>query len=302
MTNLPIIEMTVVSDFITATDNFQDMLTVADIDATISLKRHEFEGYTDPVRLNALFLILVLKGEAKISLDYIPYTVSPNMLVTVMPVHILQAAEVSPDFKAVMIMIHRSFLEGLNIAQRTPSMNNYMLLRENPCTELLPEETLHLEKCTRQLCDKMHRRTHAFHKELMQNAFVALMLEMANIMAGKKETVVHRAPSRKEEIMNKFVNLLIRNAKREHHVSFYAAKLFITPQYLSLILKELSGKSANRWIDEALMVEAKILLKIPGLTVQQAANELNFSDQSTFGKFFKKNTGVSPTEYRRVEN
>ncbi|MDR2968789.1 MAG: helix-turn-helix domain-containing protein [Tannerellaceae bacterium] len=300
MANLPVIEMTVVSDLITATDSFQDMLTVADVDATISIKRYEFEGYTDPVRLNALFLILVLKGEAKISLDYIHYTISPNMLVTVMPVHILQAAEVSPDFKAVMIMIHRSFLEGLNIAQRTPSMTNYMLLRKNPCTNLLPEETLHLENCTRQLREKIHRRTHAFHKELMQNAFVALMLEMADIMVGKKDTVVHRTLSRKEEIMNKFVNLLIRHGKREHHVSFYAAKLFITPQYLSLILKELSGKSANKWIDEALVMEAGILLKTPELTVQQVADELNFSDQSTFGKFFKKNTGLSPMEYRKV--
>lgn len=299
MTDLPIIEMAVVNDYTATTDNFQDVLTVADIDTTVSSGQYKFEGYTAPVRLNALFLLLVLKGEAKISLDYIHYTITPDMLVTVMPIHILQAAEVSSDFKAVMIMIHRSFLEGLNIAQRTPSMNNYMLLRKNPCTDLLPEETSHLENCFRQLREKIRQRTHAFHKELMQNAFVALMLEMANIMVGKKETIVHRTLSRKEEIMNEFATLLIQHGKQEHHVSFYAAKLFITPQYLSLILKEITGKPANKWIDEALMMEAKILLKMPGLTVQQVADELNFSDQSTFGKFFKKNMGVSPLEYRK---
>lgn len=299
MTNLPIIEMAVVKDYIATTDNFQDVLTVTDVDATISSDQYGFEGYTDPIRLNALFMLLVLKGEAKISLDYIHYTITPNMFVTVMPTHILQAADASPDFKAVMIMVHKSFLEGLNIAQRTPSMNNYMILRKNPCTELLPEETLHLEKCTVQLREKMRQRTHAFHKELMQNAFVAFMLEMANIMVGKKDTMVRRTLSRKEEIMNEFVNLLIQHCKQEHNVSYYAAKLFITPQYLSLILKEISGKSANKWIDEALMVEAKILLKMPNLTVQQVADELNFSDQSTFGKFFKKNLGVSPMEYRK---
>ena len=76
-------------------------------------------------------------------------------------------------------------------------------------------------------------------------------------------------------------------------------KLFITPQYLSLILKELTGKSANKWIDDALIVEAKILLKAPQATVQQVADILHFSDQSTFGKFFKKHMGISPMEYRK---
>lgn len=299
MTNLPLIEMTVVSDYIASTDNFQDVLTVTDVDKNISSKQHGYDEYTEPVRLNALFLLLVLKGEANISLDYVPYTLTPNSFLTVMPTHIIQAAEASSDFKAVMIMVHKTFLEGLNIAQRTPSMNNYMILRKNPCTELLPEEMQHLERCVQQLRDKMRQRTHAFHKELMQNAFVAFLLEVANVMVGKKETISRPILSRKEEIMNEFVNLLIQHCKREHNVSFYAGKLFITPQYLSLILKEISGKSANKWIDEALMVEAKILLKMPNLTVQQVADELNFSDQSTFGKFFKKNIGVSPMEYRK---
>ena len=82
-------------------------------------------------------------------------------------------------------------------------------------------------------------------------------------------------------------------------MTFYADKLFITPQYLSLILKELTGMSANKWIDDALVAEAKVLLKAPQMTVQQVADQLHFSDQSTFGKFFKKHMGISPMEYRR---
>ena len=58
----------------------------------------------------------------------------------------------------------------------------------------------------------------------------------------------------------------------------------------------MTGKSANKWIDESLIVEAKILLKTPDITVQRVADLLNFSDQSTFGKFFKKHVGLSPME------
>jgi AraC-like DNA-binding protein len=99
--------------------------------------------------------------------------------------------------------------------------------------------------------------------------------------------------------MNQFLQLLFDHAKEQHAVTFYAGKLFITPQYLSLILKELTGKSANKWIEDALIVEAKVLLKMPQTTVQQVADKLNFSDQSTFGKFFKKHIGLSPMEYRK---
>lgn len=299
MTNLPLIEIDVINDYIITTDNFQDALTVTDVNTNISSARYGAKEYTEPVRLNALLLVLVFEGEAKIRLDYVSYTLGANSLLTVMPTHIIQMAETSEDFRAVMIMVNKSFMEGLNFAQRTPSMNNYMVIRKNPHTELSPEETAHLAHCVQLLRDKMRQRAHAFHKELMQNAFVSFMLEMANVLVGKQETIVRPTLSRKEEIMNEFINLLIQNCRVEHHVSFYASKLFITPQYLSLILKELSGKSANKWIDEALMVEAKILLKMPNLTVQQVADELHFSDQSTFGKFFKKNMGFSPMEYRK---
>ncbi len=133
----------------------------------------------------------------------------------------------------------------------------------------------------------------------MQNAFVGFLLEIANIFMGKKDGLLMPALSRKEELFEQFLQLLFEHCKEQHVVTFYAEKLFITPQYLSLILKELTGKSANKWIDDALIVEAKILLKAPQATVQQVADMLHFSDQSTFGKFFKKHMGISPMEYRK---
>ena len=66
-----------------------------------------------------------------------------------------------------------------------------------------------------------------------------------------------------------------------------------------MLLREQTGKSANKWIDDAVLMEAKMLLKTPLLSVQQVAEQLHFSDQSTFGKFFKKHIGLSPLEFRR---
>lgn len=178
-------------------------------------------------------------------------------------------------------------------------MIHYMQIRKNPCAILNSEETGHLAAQFSILREKVKLRTHCFQKEALQNALVGFYIELANIFMGKKELMTTPALSRKEELFEQFLHLLFEHCKEQHVVTFYAEKLFITPQYLSLILKELTGKSANKWIDDALIVEAKMLLKAPQATVQQVADILHFSDQSTFGKFFKKHLGISPMEYRK---
>lgn len=299
MNTLPIIEIDQLNDHMVNSDNFQDVFSITDVDAELSNSSFQEEGYSSPVRLNALLMLLVLKGSGDISLDYVPYTITENAFITIMPTHIFQVAQVSSDFKGVLIIADKGFLEEINTAKRSPSMTNYMQLRKNPCSELQPDETEHLAKSIELLREKIRLRTHSFHKEVMQNAFVAFLLELANILVGKNDTLIRPTLSRKEELLNQFLQLLFEHVKEHHVVTFYAEKLFITPQYLSLVLKELTGKSANKWIDDALIVEAKILLKMPQVTVQQVADHLHFSDQSTFGKFFKKHIGVSPMEFRK---
>ncbi len=67
---------------------------------------------------------------------------------------------------------------------------------------------------------------------------------------------------------------------------FYARRLNITPKYLSTVSKDVSGKTAARWIDEAVILEAKSLLRYSGMSIQEIAYHLNFSTQSFFGKYF----------------
>lgn len=96
-----------------------------------------------------------------------------------------------------------------------------------------------------------------------------------------------------------FVQLLVEKGREWHEVADYSTELCVTPVYLSRILKNLSGKSAIDWIHEARIAEAKILLRKTDRTIQDVADILYFSDQSAFGKFFKKRTGISPLEYKK---
>jgi AraC-like DNA-binding protein len=106
------------------------------------------------------------------------------------------------------------------------------------------------------------------------------------------------AASPQQILANRFMELVKENFKHERQMSFYAEKFCLTPKYLSLKIRDITGKSAADWIDEYVMFEAKALLKSTDMTVLQISDELNFTSQSFFGKYFKRCTGMSPKEYR----
>ncbi|KAA6339197.1 Arabinose operon regulatory protein [termite gut metagenome] len=125
------------------------------------------------------------------------------------------------------------------------------------------------------------------------------LLEMANInLQRNEERAQAYEASHKEEIVQQFIRLILSHCKQQHEVSFYAKELCITSGYLSRIMKTSSGKTAIKWISDALIAESKILLRRPNVNIQQVSDELHFGDQSSFGKFFKKHMGLTPMEYK----
>jgi AraC-like DNA-binding protein len=104
--------------------------------------------------------------------------------------------------------------------------------------------------------------------------------------------------SRSNEITFEFLSMLREHFREQRELSFYADKLCLTTKHLSKVIKETSGRTVGDWIDEYVTTEAKVLLRSTNMTIAQIADELNFDSQSLFGKFFRRVTGMSPTEYR----
>ncbi len=102
-----------------------------------------------------------------------------------------------------------------------------------------------------------------------------------------------------DAVIRKFLQLLLQHFKEQHEVGFYAKELCMTHGNLTRVMTHASGKSPLKWIHDALIAEAKTLLRKPDVSMQQIAEELHFGDQSSFSKFFKKHTGMAPTEFRR---
>lgn len=73
----------------------------------------------------------------------------------------------------------------------------------------------------------------------------------------------------------------------------------ISPKYLSMAVKEASGKTPLDWIEDYTISASKAMLSSSSDTIDSISLKLNFASQSLFGKFFKRVTGMSPRDYRK---
>jgi AraC-like DNA-binding protein len=152
------------------------------------------------------------------------------------------------------------------------------------------------------MIDALSNKSHYFAEEVNYAYFYILLTDMADMMwrkYGRYEPVKQSEMRRADGILKEFSELLVKHVKTETSVGFYAEKLCISKQYLSLIVKEKLRVTIGTVISSMRIEVAARMLRDPELTIQQVAEALSFSDQSSFGKFFKKHTGLSPLKYRQ---
>ena len=106
------------------------------------------------------------------------------------------------------------------------------------------------------------------------------------------------ADARRTETFLKLIRLIDRYYMSERGVAFYAAKLFLSPKYLSELSKSVCGYTVQELIFKAITRRAMALLDSTNKNVAEISEEFNFPNPSSFGTFFKKQTGVSPQKYR----
>ena len=153
------------------------------------------------------------------------------------------------------------------------------------------------------MIDSLSNKKHLFAEEINYAYFYILLTDMADMMwkkYGKLEPFHHSEMKHSDTILKEFAELLVQYGMTETKVEFYASKLCISKQYLSLIVKNKTLVSVGTVIAVMRAERAATLLRDPELTIQQVAEKMAFSDQSSFGKFFKKHTGISPLKYRQT--
>ena len=259
----------------------------------------EMEIFRFPSRLNALIIGVGTEGETSLTSNLQEFRLKKDSLFIFSPKHILQVQS-NNRFKAHLIVIAPDFLKRINIDTKR-MMPLFLQFGSLPCMELTHAESQSLRSFISMVEQELKGSETDFSSEIIGGLIAATIYKVGDILTHyltehpEVDSPIH---NRAEEYFRQFTELLGEHYKHERSVGFYARQLCITPKYLTTLIKRMSGKSVSEWIDNYVILEAKTLLKYSNMSVQEIAYYLNFPNQSFFGSYFKRNAGMSPSQYK----
>lgn len=259
--------------------------------------------FSSPLFLNAATALFVLCGTSSIHINYKVHSLKKGTLVILSASHLFSFGECSRDFRCLGLFVSKEFMEEMDstdmiyrrIKYGVRLYNMPVIRLSEPQFALLAERVLAIE---RTIADT----DHLYQKEMILNHLFTFYLDLSNILDRRTGFQGENNLNRYESIIKSFIELLVNHYRKEHKVAFYASHLNISAHYLTLIVKRITGQSVRDFIFEMLYSEARNLLSHSKLSIQEITVALNFSDQSSFGKFFKRKSGISPLDYRKEQN
>lgn len=259
--------------------------------------------YSKPRKPKYPLIIVVLEGNIEIIINGEKYHFTKNSYINLPTWSDIYEIRYDKDFHAMATATDRSVVEDI-FQNRNPFPPDFRFRIDHGIGgEMIDkEDVVVLKRDISNMIMSLSNKDHLFAEEINYAYFYILLTDMADMMwkkYGKGKPSHHTDMSRSDSIMKDFSELLIQHIHKETSVEFYAEKLCISKQYLSLIVKEKTRVTVGTIIAAMRAEAAARLLRDPEMTIQQIAAELSFADQSSFGKFFKKHIGVPPLRYRQ---
>ncbi|MCD8268646.1 MAG: helix-turn-helix domain-containing protein [Parabacteroides sp.] len=257
-------------------------------DLFVSMSSRQFgmtflqKGHT--YRVDEGRVMRITSGKASCFINLYPYTLLPHMLLIIPPDTIFEIESYDDDFD-----IQAFSLTDLPQEITFKTCTHFHLTNDY---RQLTGEYFHLLYC--EVNRTLPSPTAITHLQ------IALLAGLHVIYKQEHYTDNQRSISRQDSIFHRFLALLNEYGIRERSISFYAGHLCVTPNYLGFVIKQVSGLTVIQWINRHIIQQAKVQLKYSDLSVWQISEDLSFPNPSFFSKFFKKETGISPGEYRKT--
>ena len=248
----------------------------------IGTYRNNFVKEGTPYRLVEGRILWVTRGSADFELTLDEYHIKKGDIVLLAPENILELKSCSDDYSMI----------GVMYKENMPIDKNLIIHPE----ESDWQETMRLSNI---LWDIVRRTP--FRHETVSHIVSAIISDIQDINRAEQELAPKKRKTRQELVFSKFKKLVNEHCSRHRTIPFYANELALTPHYLSSLIAKISGQSVMYWINRATLIQAKVLLKNKDILISEVADRLNFPSQSAFGYFFKRETGMTPSEYQKMD-
>ncbi len=261
-----------------------------------------------PIRFDGYILFFLKRGHFKIDVNLNSYQVHEHSLLVTVPGNIIRLENLSDkkiaDTHLVYVVLSKNFVSSLHLDFNKVFQDSLQML-ENPCI-VLNQEQLALAESYFLLSKQIIGASLSNKREIIGELLSSLSYMAEDIWEGQLQNrsgnAAREDPNARANLtFERFIKLVTDYHTSQRGMQFYADKLCLTPKYLSKVVKEASGRSGPEWIDAFVILEAKNLLRYSGDSIKEIVYKLHFPSASVFNKFFKSNTGLTPSEYRRGE-
>lgn len=211
----------------------------------------------------------------------------------IFPNHRLLKVDKTDDYRATLIVVRASLLNDPMLQIINQLRYRY---EPHPNVKLDRHEYKMITSVVEGMCE-ITRLQLPDRRMLMTRLLEFLLRLLSHYRKGKlNETLADK------RVSARFLAELKQHIRQHREVSFYAEKACLSSKHFSAVVKQETGQNAAYWIHRQVVAEAKMLLHVRrDLSVQIIADMLGFEEQSTFSRYFRRETGMSPTEFRNSE-
>lgn len=261
-------------------------------DAAITFRTNETHGY-----MAAYTFTIVLEGWLKIVYNGQNITLHPDDIYMYSPGLPITIVEASDDYHGICLLADE------HVTIDSPTVHDLVHIAYAPVVQLhQPKQTLRHDDAVK-LTEKMLEirnylnSDHIYKTKILEMLYAVFLLDLQN--AQDNAMPQRSVPQRVEEIFIGFQRLLPLHFAEHHDIGFYASQLNISPVYLSRVVRQVTGRTVVDYVNQFLVMEASFLLRTTTLSITQIADRLHFADAASFSKFFLRNNGVRPKDYRK---
>ena len=258
--------------------------------AQVRIVKAQFSG--EPVLMPEMRILILKRGWTNPVINLTQQHFRAGTLAFLGEQGIVQLGDVGDDVEAIGLSMS-SELFSLAIGNDIPKAFDGHLRDFNFVLE--PDELDFLDSIHRLIYESMHERRVSSQVTLR---LISVFLWAVDHMWSLRERESQRSQSREQRLFSEFIRLVGEYAPREHNIGFYAERLFLSPRYMSMLVKKVSGRAAKEWIDDAIVTKTKIELRHTEKQVNLIAHEMGFPNTAFFCKYFKRLTGQTPLAYR----
>lgn len=284
----------VYNDELVLGDNFIGLSVPTDLSADPDMAAYLNSPY--PFKIEFTMVLCCLGGRMRVQLNLTEFDLGRNGLLVVQPGAVGQCLGVTPDCRLAVMAFAPDFAFPEVSAKGALVVRKFLAARAQ--LRVTDEDMDELMEIYRALRRNARRPDTGYRREVLRSYLQVLFFLGCRFMAPYVERLADRPGPRRKELFDRFLALVERYYVTERAVRFYADRLCVTPKYLSHMVHAVSGRHAGEWIRDFVVLEAKALLKSQRYTVQEVSDRLHFANQSFFGVYFKRATGLSPKAYR----